>query len=115
MKIKYPTASLSSLAKNKIIEFIEEQRIQSDEKLPSENELTDMLGVSRYTVREALALLEQDKLVYKIQGKGTFVKKIPVKVESGLEKLESISEIIRNFGYDPSGQCLDKSTVPPLI
>lgn len=113
MKIKHDTIALSIVAKQSIIEFIKEQRIQPDEKLPSEAELMDMLGVSRYTIREALALLEQDKIIYKIQGKGTFVKKVPVKIESGLEKLESITDIIKNFGYNPSGRCLKIEEITP--
>lgn len=113
MKIKHDTIALSIVAKQSIIEFIKDERIQPDEKLPSEAVLMDMLGVSRYTIREALALLEQDKIIYKIQGKGTFVKKVPVKIESGLEKLESITEIIKSFGYNPNGKCLKIEEIVP--
>lgn len=93
--------SLSSKTKHEILKFIENEEIQADEILPSENTFMDILGVSRYTVREALALLEQDKIIYKIKGKGTFVNKRPIQIESGLEKLESITEIIESFGYEP--------------
>lgn len=95
------SVSLSSKTKNQILSFIENEEIQSDEILPSENTFMDILGVSRYTLREALALLEQDKIIYKIKGKGTFVNKRPIQIESGLEKLESITEIIESFGYTP--------------
>lgn len=113
MKIKHDTIALSILAKQSIIELIKEQKIQPDNKLPSEADLMEMLGVSRYTVREALALLEQDKIIYKRQGKGTFVKKVPVKIESGLEKLESITDSIKSFGYNPSGRCLKIEEITP--
>lgn len=93
--------SLSSKAKQEILNFIENEEIQADDILPSENTFMNILGVSRYTVREALALLEQDKIIYKIKGKGTFVNKRPIQIESGLEKLESITEIIESFGYNP--------------
>ncbi|MGF7058123.1 GntR family transcriptional regulator [Brassicibacter mesophilus] len=113
MKIKEKSIPLSQKAKEKIIEYIREEGLQPDDTLPSEANLMDMLGVSRYTVREALALLEQDKIVYKIQGKGTFVNKRPVQIESGLEKLESITEIIESFGYDPGTEWIDiKENVP---
>lgn len=42
--------------------------------LPSESELCKDFNVSRITVRRALKELEDCKLVFKIQGKGTFVK-----------------------------------------
>lgn len=107
MKIKEKSVSLSQKAKKKIIEYIMNENLQPDSVLPSEALLMDMLGVSRYTVREALALLEQDKIVYRIQGKGTFVNKVPTHIESGLEKLESITEIIESFGYDPGTIWID--------
>ena len=43
--------------------------------LPSENELVQQYQVSRATVRQALALLEREGLIYKSQGKGTFISK----------------------------------------
>lgn len=101
MKNGSKSISLSSKTKHEILKFIENEEIQADEILPSENTFMDILGVSRYTVREALALLEQDKIIYKIKGKGTFVNKRPIQIESGLEKLESITEIIESFGYQP--------------
>ncbi|MCK9191939.1 MAG: GntR family transcriptional regulator [Sphaerochaetaceae bacterium] len=42
--------------------------------IPSESQLCEMYQVSRITVRRALKELEDQKLVYKIQGKGTFVR-----------------------------------------
>lgn len=42
--------------------------------LPSEGALQQRLGVSRGTVRQALAELEQRDLIYKIKGKGTYVR-----------------------------------------
>jgi GntR family transcriptional regulator len=43
------------------------------EQLPTERELSDEFGVSRVTVRRAIASLTADGLVYAIQGRGTFV------------------------------------------
>lgn len=115
MKIKTGQIALSRLAKEKIIEYIRSKNMQPNDKLPSEESLMKMLGVSRYTVREALALLEQDKLIYKVQGKGTYIKKVPVVIESGLEKLESINEIIKRFGYNPIGKCLKIKLESPTL
>lgn len=42
--------------------------------IPSESQLCEMYQVSRITVRRALKELEEQSLVYKIQGKGTFVR-----------------------------------------
>jgi GntR family transcriptional regulator len=42
-------------------------------QLPTETELCDTFGVSRITVRKAVDLLADDKLVNREQGRGTFV------------------------------------------
>lgn len=55
---------------------IEQGEWKSGEKLPSENELTKMMGVSRITVREAIQKLAAINLVETFQGKGTFVKEV---------------------------------------
>lgn len=45
------------------------------EQLPSENTLAEKYGVSRNTLRQALAILCEDGLVIKSQGKGTIIAK----------------------------------------
>lgn len=42
------------------------------QKLPSENELSDKYGLSRHTVRKALAILTQEGYVEAFHGKGTY-------------------------------------------
>lgn len=44
------------------------------EKIPSENELTSIMGISRISVREAIQKLAAMDLVETYRGKGTFVK-----------------------------------------
>jgi GntR family transcriptional regulator len=52
---------------------IEEGRIQRGEQLPSENELAAKYNVSRMTVRQSVADLINEGLLYRRQGIGTFV------------------------------------------
>jgi GntR family transcriptional regulator of arabinose operon len=49
-----------------------EQHYQPDQKVPTENELIEQFDVSRNTVRQALAELANDGVIYKIQGSGSF-------------------------------------------
>ena len=44
-----------------------------DSRLPSEPDLASRLGISRATLRQALALLQDDGIVRNIRGKGNFV------------------------------------------
>ncbi|HEY4553457.1 MAG TPA: GntR family transcriptional regulator [Bacillaceae bacterium] len=82
----------------------------ADSKLPTEPELAKMLGVSRMTLRQALALLQDDGLVKSIHGKGNFVTKASnMKAADGLEKIgnpiykchsEKIDGVEMNFRLD---------------
>lgn len=44
------------------------------QRLPSENELASVTGYSRQTVRQAMALLENEGLTSRVQGSGTYVR-----------------------------------------
>ena len=71
-----------------------------NEKLPSEFELSKSLGVSRATLREALRLLEEENVIVRRHGVGTFVNTKPM-FTSGIEHLTSISAMIEQAGKEP--------------
>jgi GntR family transcriptional regulator of arabinose operon len=54
-------------------DHIKQQRWEEGDRLPSENELAAQFGVSRITVKNALDSLVKEGVIYRIQGKGTFV------------------------------------------
>jgi GntR family transcriptional regulator, arabinose operon transcriptional repressor len=49
-------------------------RLKPGVAIPSENALVGQLGVARSTVRQAMSSLEEDGLIRRVQGKGTFVE-----------------------------------------
>jgi DNA-binding GntR family transcriptional regulator len=53
---------------------IKDGRFPSGARLPAESDLTERYGVSRATVRQALANLSSSGLVQPVQGKGWFVR-----------------------------------------
>ncbi|WP_301108630.1 GntR family transcriptional regulator [Sporosarcina sp.] len=85
---------------------------QRHERLPSEAKLSEMLGVSRATLREALRVLEEEKVIYKKHGVGTFVASQPM-VLSGIEQLSSLTTMIRNANMEP-GTILQEMSVIPM-
>ncbi len=64
------------------------------DQLPPEPELARQLGISRATLREALRSYEQQGIISRRQGVGTFVNPRHFYVESGLEVLVSIEDLL---------------------
>ena len=53
--------------------IVEEQKYKYGEKLPNENELSQELGISRTTLREAIRTLISVGILVVKRGKGTYV------------------------------------------
>ncbi len=67
-------------------------------RIPSENELGPVLGVSRITVNRAFAELAREGRLRKVPGVGTFVAEGVAR--TGLASIESIAAEIRGRGMD---------------
>ena len=83
--------------------------LSSHEKLPTERELADQFGLSRLTVRRVLDRLEQDRLVYRVQGSGTFVA--GPRIAKALE-LTSFTEDMRTRRMEPGSRLLRQERIP---
>lgn len=92
---------------------IQSSEYKNGDKLPSENMLMDVYGVSRQTIRQALGMLEKEGVLEKSQGKGSFVRKkaarVPTKriavitLDIGLSVfppvLKEVEEVMFSHGY----------------
>ena len=60
-----------------LINYIQEQisdgQLGPGEKVPSENQLSEQFHISRQTVRKAIGTLEEDGLVQRSRGSGTYM------------------------------------------
>ncbi|MBS2905106.1 GntR family transcriptional regulator, partial [Klebsiella pneumoniae] len=74
---------------DKLFKMINEGIFKDGARLPSEPDLAKSLGVSRTTLRQALALLQDDGLIKNIQGKGNFIQKSTTDKSSGLEIIDN--------------------------
>ncbi|MDS0525509.1 GntR family transcriptional regulator [Clostridium sp. SHJSY1] len=72
---------------NKLFKMIIEGTFPEGSRLPSEPNLAKLIGVSRTTLRQALALLQDDGLVRNIRGKGNFIIKSAPEKNTGLETI----------------------------
>ncbi|GGJ70319.1 GntR family transcriptional regulator [Deinococcus aquiradiocola] len=72
--------------------------------LPSERDLAGQFGVSRVTVRQAIALLTTQGLLERRRGSGTFI--LPRRIEHPLGTLQSFSDDMRARGQVPGAHVL---------
>ena len=91
-KVKSPQLYL--LVRDEILGHIHDNQIMPGALLPSESELTRKLGISRGTLREAMRVLEEEGVVRRMQGLGTFVCDTNNVIRSTLDLNESVSEMI---------------------
>jgi GntR family transcriptional regulator len=92
-------ASLSMRTQQHLVGLVEDGTYQPGDQLPSEAELAAQLGISRSTLREALLNLEQEGVVIRRHGVGTFIAPgYEHRLESGLEHLDSILELASRQG-----------------
>lgn len=84
---------------NDIVGKIEKGKLGVNSKLPSENELMDIYGVSRDTVRKALNLLESNGYIQKIKGKGSFTLDIN-RIDFPVSGITSFKELAQRMGKE---------------
>ncbi len=81
-------------------ERIVAQELEPGDRLPSEPELARSLGVSRPSLREGITLLEEDGIVRRLHGSGTYVSHRPA-VRNDLSRNFSVSSLISAMAVDP--------------
>lgn len=96
---------------DKLFKLIKDGEFDEDNKLPTEPDLAKIMGVSRMTLRQALALLQEDGIIQNIHGKGNFITQKQCRYSKGLEVLEhpiysaicsEIDEVEIEFRIEPS-------------
>lgn len=98
--------------KNALIKLIEE-RYHPGDAIPTESELESAYNVSRVTVRQAVTALVKEGIVYKQQGRGTFVQK--QRIAHQLTGVTSWTNQIRQRGLEPQTRSLFMERISPSL
>ncbi|UGS40800.1 GntR family transcriptional regulator [Pseudocitrobacter corydidari] len=85
--------------------------LKEGDQLPFERELCEIHSISRTTVRQAMAELEKEGYIYKIHGKGMFVRGQAVK--QSLMTVYSFHEEMMRLNRQPSSQILTFELIAP--
>lgn len=91
--------------KEYLISYITKNQLKRNEQLPSEAAIAKELGVSRNTLREAYISLENEGIIVRRHGIGTFVANSPV-IRDSLNEFSPFAQIIQDVGYTPNFKTL---------
>lgn len=101
-RVKSGYTTLTMATEDMLRQAIQDGRFPSGSQLPSELELISMLGVSRSTLREAMRSLEEQRLIVRKRGLGTFVSERSILKDLSMNF--GITEMIRQAGMTPGSE-----------
>lgn len=77
-------------------------------RLPGENVIASEMGVSRGTIRQALAILQHEGLISRRQGLGTFANPQVLGIPARIDFAYEFTELINASGYEASVKMLEQ-------
>ena len=89
---------------------IEEGEFKADQIIPSERILCQKYHISRITVRQALSEMINEGMLYRKQGKGTYVA--GRKIHQGLTRIINFARTVMDLGMRPSTKILKNEVLP---
>lgn len=102
--------------KTHMLNYISQNNLKRNDQLPSEASIAKDLGVSRNTLREAYVTLENEGVIVRRHGIGTFVAQPPY-IQDSLNKFSPFAQIIQDVGYTPDFRTLSTDIIeaPPDV
>lgn len=110
-KNRLRTKALTEEVKIYLSKYIKSLDLKKSNKLPSEEVLADLIGVSRITIRGALNEMASEGIIFRRQGKGTFVNIEALEMKVRFNPVMEFREMILNSGYSPSVKLMEMTVV----
>lgn len=95
--------------RNRILREMKTGAFASSERIPRETVLSELMGVSRTQLRDALTDLEREGFISRRHGIGTIINRHVLNVKCRMDIEKEFLDIIRDNGYEPSIMYLDVS------
>jgi GntR family transcriptional regulator len=100
-----------------VLEILAKGNYQPGDQIPTEQELVNMLDVSRATLREGLQLLEQERIILTKHGSGRYLVSTPREIAIDVARLSSVTELLKMHALRTRSVTLelDEKTPEPSI
>lgn len=99
--------------KEQLKNYIESNNLPAHTSLPTEDELAKKYNVSRLTVRNAMKELINEGIIYRIQGKGTFVSE--KKLVTDLTYLKGFNDEMKSLNRKTRSKVLVNEIIQPDV
>ena len=86
--------------KSGLLNYIHKNQLGRNAQLPAEMTIAKTLGVSRNTLREAYISLENEGVIIRRHGIGTFIAQ-PPRIRDSLNSFAPFAQIIQDVGFTP--------------
>lgn len=106
---KFNSVPIYQQIRDLLLQDINNGKLRPHTKVPSENDLARLYDVSRMTINKVMNELAREGLLYRRQGKGTFVSQ--KKIEYGFFRVTSFKEDMKQRGLEPKTVVLEKKIV----
>jgi GntR family transcriptional regulator len=112
-RVRIERRSLALQLRDQIRSMMKEKYFRAGDQLPSEESMANTFLVSRATVREALKLLEEEKVIIVRHGLGRFVTGDPSDfLTEDISRLESVTEMAAALGIIIETEVVSLRSVP---
>lgn len=98
---KVQKQDLKAQVEKELLALIKQMDLKANTKLPREEDLAKMLGVSRITLRSVLDDLSSKGMIFRKHGKGTFVNSSFFEMKVSFNPVMHFADMITNSGYTP--------------
>lgn len=98
---KVQKQDLKAQVEEALLALIKQMDLKANTKLPREEDLAKMLGVSRITLRSVLDDLSSKGMIFRKHGKGTFVNSSFFEMKASFNPVMHFADVITNSGYTP--------------
>jgi GntR family transcriptional regulator len=109
---RYRARPLRQQVRDWVLDLLGRERLRPGDRIPTEQELVELLDVSRATLREGLQLLEQEGVILSRHGKGRYLVAPPEAIAVDMTNLRSVTELLNEKGMRPTARVLEAKVVP---
>src|SRR5215472_13474402 len=120
MRMTHSTLARRSMVdqlREALLEMLASDSYGAGQRIPSEQDLALRFQASRATMREALKGLVITNVLDCRHGKGYFVRSVDALIHKPLPQLQSVTELMADFGYTVDNRVLRvrEETPSPLV